>query len=242
MIDGISSRPFSMETLQPVTEHYGKAETVRQVSRERYGRPREIIEEKIRRWSGADKEKDEVIAQPPKENKLPWGRDDRIKKPAAKANDMVVTGDSRTQTASAKKAPVASVPAASEKKISPTDEPSPKHTSVAQRPPLAKELVDVTIAISKEKQITDLAALLSSPPDEKRRPSNNSTTPSRTMYDVSCSECGNAAQVPFKPDPDRSVLCKECLVKTRAAKQAAQTEPPVKQPARAFAGPKPPAI
>ena len=51
MINGISSKPFSMGTLPPSMEHYGKGETVRQVSRERYGRKRDIIEDKIKRWS-----------------------------------------------------------------------------------------------------------------------------------------------------------------------------------------------
>lgn len=32
----------------------------------------------------------------------------------------------------------------------------------------------------------------------------------RKMYDVVCSNCGCACQVPFQPSGDRPVLCKEC--------------------------------
>lgn len=52
MINGISSKPFSMETVPPIMENFGKADIVRRVSRERYGRKRIVIEEKIKRWSG----------------------------------------------------------------------------------------------------------------------------------------------------------------------------------------------
>lgn len=52
MIHGITSRPFSMQTIPPIESNFGKRDTVVQVSRERYGRRREVIEDKIARWSG----------------------------------------------------------------------------------------------------------------------------------------------------------------------------------------------
>lgn len=52
MIRGMTSKPFSMQTIAPVPDQFGKAEAVRKVSRERYSRPREVVEEKIARWSG----------------------------------------------------------------------------------------------------------------------------------------------------------------------------------------------
>ncbi len=68
MINGIGSKPFSMQTVPPMAEHFGKADIVRRVSRERYGRSRAMIEEKIKRWSGV------ALGTPPKsepEKKLP---------------------------------------------------------------------------------------------------------------------------------------------------------------------------
>lgn len=52
MIDGVSSVPFSAVTLPPLHKASGNAGKVIRVSRERYGNPRNIVEEKIIRWSG----------------------------------------------------------------------------------------------------------------------------------------------------------------------------------------------
>ncbi|MFH1171814.1 MAG: type IV secretion system DNA-binding domain-containing protein [bacterium] len=54
MIDGVASDPFSATTLPPISGRTGNRETVINVSRERYAVPREVIEEKIRRWTGVD--------------------------------------------------------------------------------------------------------------------------------------------------------------------------------------------
>ena len=32
----------------------------------------------------------------------------------------------------------------------------------------------------------------------------------REMYKIKCSECGNDAEVPFKPDGERPVYCRDC--------------------------------
>ncbi len=56
MIDGVSSSPFSAMTLPPLASPTESLEKVVRVSRERYGRPRVEIEEKIMRWSGLEGE------------------------------------------------------------------------------------------------------------------------------------------------------------------------------------------
>jgi CxxC-x17-CxxC domain-containing protein len=53
MIDGITSKPFSMRCLRPSGVRYDNREKVLRVSRERFGRPKAVVEEKISRWSGA---------------------------------------------------------------------------------------------------------------------------------------------------------------------------------------------
>ncbi|MFQ5531361.1 MAG: CxxC-x17-CxxC domain-containing protein [Candidatus Nanoarchaeia archaeon] len=35
-------------------------------------------------------------------------------------------------------------------------------------------------------------------------------TESREMHKIKCSKCGKEDEVPFKPEPGRDVLCKEC--------------------------------
>ncbi|UCF07800.1 MAG: hypothetical protein JSW28_09195 [Thermoplasmata archaeon] len=39
--------------------------------------------------------------------------------------------------------------------------------------------------------------------------------PPREMHTVICSDCGQEAQVPFKPDGTRPVYCQECYRKRR---------------------------
>jgi len=53
MIDGLAGRPFSAETLPPAQKpEKSNREKIIKASRERYGTPREIVEEKIGRWVG----------------------------------------------------------------------------------------------------------------------------------------------------------------------------------------------
>jgi len=37
----------------------------------------------------------------------------------------------------------------------------------------------------------------------------------REMHKITCSDCGNEAEVPFKPDGSRPVYCQECFRKHR---------------------------
>lgn len=57
MIDGVTSEPFSARGLPPVySKSMGNEEKVIRASRERYTKPREVVEDKIYRWSLGDKE------------------------------------------------------------------------------------------------------------------------------------------------------------------------------------------
>ena len=60
MIDGLTGNAFSATTLPPIdlSKTAGSAEKVIKVTHERYGTKREIVEEKIARWSGIVTEKD----------------------------------------------------------------------------------------------------------------------------------------------------------------------------------------
>jgi CxxC-x17-CxxC domain-containing protein len=39
--------------------------------------------------------------------------------------------------------------------------------------------------------------------------------PQREMHTIKCADCGKEDQVPFKPDGDRPVYCRECYQKHR---------------------------
>ncbi len=68
MIDGIASDPFSARGLAPLPEEArtGNTEKVIKVSRERYAKDKDIVEEKIMRWHENDGEEDqkEIDRQP----------------------------------------------------------------------------------------------------------------------------------------------------------------------------------
>jgi len=40
----------------------------------------------------------------------------------------------------------------------------------------------------------------------------------KEMHKITCSECGKETEVPFKPDGDRPVYCRECYQKRRPPK------------------------
>ncbi len=61
MIDGFASRPFSAVTLPPLPRpESSQKETIIRISRERYGRSRQDVEEKIVRWSGMMDDEEET--------------------------------------------------------------------------------------------------------------------------------------------------------------------------------------
>ncbi len=37
----------------------------------------------------------------------------------------------------------------------------------------------------------------------------------REVFEAVCSECGGVAEIPFKPDGERPVYCRECFAKRR---------------------------
>lgn len=56
MIDGVASAPFSAATLSPIARVTESEEKVIRVSRERYARDRQTVEERISEWTGIDAE------------------------------------------------------------------------------------------------------------------------------------------------------------------------------------------
>jgi len=58
MIDGIASEPFSAAILPPIVKFTDNEQKVIQVSRERYAKSREKVEDKIAKWTGMETEAD----------------------------------------------------------------------------------------------------------------------------------------------------------------------------------------
>src|SRR3989338_8025236 len=59
MINGVASLPFTATTLSPIGSPTGSTEKIIRVSRERYAKARNTIEDKIMRWSGMEAGEDD---------------------------------------------------------------------------------------------------------------------------------------------------------------------------------------
>jgi len=69
MIDGIAGRPFSAETLPPpIPLENSNREKIIKASRERYGIKREVVDDKISRWSGFGPEEEDLKGTSKKNN------------------------------------------------------------------------------------------------------------------------------------------------------------------------------
>ena len=93
MIDGVASEPFSAETLPPLpVEEAHQREKIIRVSRERYGVSREIVEDKIMRWSGMGEEHITPAsgdAPSPKQSNQTWSAGEQKKKPKKHPFDAI---------------------------------------------------------------------------------------------------------------------------------------------------------
>ncbi len=108
MIDGISSDAFSATTLPPLSGDTGNREKVIKVSRERYTVKREVIEDKISRWTGMNNEGE-------------WENEERAEKTMSALKPKFKARESR---------PVSYQP---NKQITSINRPMPKYQSPAKR-------------------------------------------------------------------------------------------------------------
>jgi CxxC-x17-CxxC domain-containing protein len=135
MIDGVAGHPFSAETLPPpIPLEESNREKIIKTSRERYGVKRDLVEEKIARWSGFGEEEEQGEKK---------------------------QGNSQNQGAHQK-------------------------------------------------------------PQQPKTFTSGSQAEQTVLYDAICSSCGKQTKVIFPPDAGRSVFCKSCLKKMKAAKEEAK--------------------
>ncbi len=98
MIDGVASQPFSSATLPPIGSRTGSAEKVIRVSRERYGKARDSIEDKILRWSGMEgdhQDEEQMDIDTTREKKSDKQKNSNNKKEEKKSEDK---GDTPAET------------------------------------------------------------------------------------------------------------------------------------------------
>jgi len=163
MIDGIAGDAFSAVTLPPfdLSETADNAEKVIRISRERYGKSRAEIEEKISRWSGVMIEKNlpmrdvksqpapkvVVVAKNPPSNISPKKTDEEVvKKPARNASHSDAGGEEVAEVTEERKMYEA-ICSTCEQKIQVPFKPDPK------RPTFCKEcLKDYQRMVARSRQ------------------------------------------------------------------------------------------
>lgn len=153
MIDGIAGDAFSATTLPPIQRRFeDSTEKVIKVSRERYAQSKEIVEDKIARWSG-----------------------------------MTVSTVVPVQTAAV--------------------------TTQTSNSALSKAIPAVMHSVAEEKKnkedSKEQVHVVKN--DEAHTNHGEKPTISKQEYDAVCAMCELNITVPFKPDGERPVFCKECF-------------------------------
>lgn len=197
MIDGIASEPFSAEILPPLqaTRKLGvEEEKVIRVSRERYAKSRDVVEDKIVRWSGVggiDKSKfDDGDNEPRggnnrKSNDLPA---ERTKGENKKESVKVAFRGVDTLAKSAGEKAVASAVVKVEKNLSNVHQPNVFLNKIAEKQ--AKE------GFKTEQEFVEKDP---DAPTESRK------------YPAQCWSCNKITHLSFEPDGKRPIYCKNCL-------------------------------
>ena len=199
MIDGIAGDAFSATSLSPVdlSDTLDNEEKVIKISRERYGKSRAEVEEKIARWSGMfDFEETKKEIAPALKNY-----------PGASKISLQTTQTTQTTSQAVKKEFVSTAPR-NTAPIKSNSFNANYNPAQAVKETLSKP--EMPPKVSPTNITTDTA---------KPAPAVE-----RKMFDTVCDSCEEKIQVPFVPDPARPTFCRECLKDYQRAKAKAIQE------------------
>ncbi len=190
MIDGIAGDAFSATTLPPIARlEEDSTEKVIQLSRDKYGTPKQEVEDKIARGSGMLSANDLVNQKPSKQN-------------VERANQNNFSSNSVPK----KFTPKFSKPSEPRVYEKPRVIPQKVVNNSSPAPSPVSAPVPTSAPISKT------SSNFSEKKDNFREEKNiEERRPKRQFYPVNCDTCDEAIEIPFKPDGKRPVFCKECL-------------------------------
>lgn len=204
MIDGLAGDAFSAETLPPLMPPPDTdQEKVVRVSRERYGRKREIVEEKISRWAGMEASTEKKAANPSRRTKQAFPVQNEHASPQKQTEGQ--------------KDKVADMPKPVQHQASPE--------RVRPAFQLQHELSSKEKGGAPSPQSYSEEAFRQQTKDDGGNGQQNNqqkekiATPKETIwYEAVCNKCGKDTKVPFKPDGIRGTFCKDCLKEIRRQK------------------------
>ncbi len=186
MIDGIAGDAFSATTLPPIKlEDAGNEAKIIQSSRERYSSSREMVEDKIRRWSGMlTPEERQAIAE---SQSIFEGK---VKKNLQRGDQPIKQETNKKSNTSSFRPALA-----------------PKRDTAISLEPL--EVLKSRPAFSHNEEKENIHQ------DTDESVKNTSLmkeiSKEKVLYEAKCASCDEDIQVPFKPDGQRPTFCKACL-------------------------------
>jgi len=193
MIDGIASDPFSARGLPPLAEEErtDTKDKVIRVSRERYAKNRDVVEEKISRWYAIDEEVE--------------------KKPARKDNIRISEKTRPTKILEPRKDREIGVSHGSiANRVNPVRE-SRFFT------PSKNDFLTGSASSGNDRRLKAVAFSNGVKIQPEARPVSSSN--GIYKFEAICSRCGKPTNISFAPDGIRPIFCKECLSRARAEKR-----------------------
>lgn len=205
MIDGVASHPFSAMTMPPIGTPTGNSEKIIRVSRERYAKPRDLIEEKIMKWSGMSEseEDDGEDDEPEEEGELRKPLTFQPKKPfVPKPPSFKTSAPSYPPTT--RPAPQAAVPAPAPKPVvQPVAVPTEKPAAAAPMPPAEKPVVPKEPVVSLQSlPPRDTTVRREPAPTPAPAPAQVNIAPKVTVEPFSASTISSAS-ASVNADPER---------------------------------------
>ncbi|MFA6973392.1 MAG: type IV secretion system DNA-binding domain-containing protein [Parcubacteria group bacterium] len=209
MIDGVAGDAFSGTSLPPLdlSDTAGNEEKMIRISRERYGKSKAEVEDRIARWSGMMMEEDEnVIIHKAEPQQL-------APAPIVVAAPKPISTENFERTNSTLP-PIKVMPKSPQPLVKVVH---PSEPVVVARPAEKVETVENVEASEVIKAAEKPLSAEDAPiiPKEKKE-----------LYETICDTCEQKIYVPFKPDTSRPAFCKECLKdyqRTMAKARAQQT-------------------
>lgn len=184
MIDGVAGDAFSAASLPPLdlSDTKESEEKVIRISRERYGKNRAEVEDRIARWSGMIMEDtDDVIIH-------------KVEPAQNNAANVVVLPKTKSVMSNSSSINVAP----------PIIKVVPKNIKPAEDAIVVEPIKPVTVVQNSDIDIANDSTVgvpeIMAGQKEKKE-----------LYETLCDTCEQKIYVPFKPDPNRPAFCKECL-------------------------------
>ncbi len=225
MIDGISSTPFSCMGLPPMSGTTGNVEKVIDYSRKTYASTKEEVETEIRTWSGqATPAEEEVKDDEKRRKKRNKKKVKKIEKLLPEYEKLAKLGNTDAQSIvnqlhQATKDLLDNKDVDIGDIIGRDEDTEKKDTS---EKPAEKKPAEEKPVKKKEKTWSDVLQEQKDNPQPKEETKLKKDKPKKSKpkgeFEITCDDCGEKDHINFKHDPNKPILCGDCLKKKRAEK------------------------